>query len=691
MSSQSGFARFLGLLAMAVLLTACGGDHATPDATTATPGLRKIEGAIVKGPLVGATVAFFNIDEAGQPTGVPIVTATTDAFGHVTTGLPAGDEPLLAVSSGGSYVDESDDAGGENRRRITLDASEGFAAIVPADADTFVMTPYSMALLLRARRLANGANFLVVYEALREQATSVLGFDPTSVIPDDPLAPNLQGDPAAVQYALLLGGAAYAINAIAVDQGVLPTYEIVLAFILDLSDGIVDGRLADASIDVKAVIDDVDLNAQILRFRNNHFELYDGVLITVDEAAWSDDPPLPPNLPPFARVDLIEVDEGESASTLNSGASSLLANDSDTGGAALTAALVEGPAHGSLELDPDGGFSYQHDGSETTSDLFFYKVNNGSLDSAPAPVLITIEPVNDAPVGIEDAYATDGELEVDAPGVLANDTDAEGSDLAAQLVRKPLKGGISLATDGSFVYTPSAGFKGTDSFTYRASDGEALSVETLVTIRVGGDNGAPVARDDRFERLQGETLLVVRAPGVLGNDVDEDGDSLSAILVTPPEVGSVALNPNGSFRYNVPAGFNGPASFEYRVTDGQATSDVATVLIAVGVNGSPIARPDQYFYDDPLIVPDEDGVIARNDEDPEGDELVAELVSGPENASFFSLNPGGGFTYVPNNNQNAKFFITYDQFSYRVTDGFSYSQTVTVSIGFNACDCSVDF
>src|SRR5581483_9614113 len=82
---------------LALGLAGCSSDHSTtPVAATPT---RTLQGAIVKGPLAGATV---------------------DAHGHVTAGLPVSDEPLLAMSFGGSYVDESDDAGGDNRRHITL-------------------------------------------------------------------------------------------------------------------------------------------------------------------------------------------------------------------------------------------------------------------------------------------------------------------------------------------------------------------------------------------------------------------------------------------------------------------------------------------------------------------------------------------------------------------------------------------
>ena len=93
---------------------------------------------------------------------------------------------------------------------------------------------------------------------------------------------------------------------------------------------------------------------------------------------------------------------------------------------------------------------------------------------------------NAAPEGVADTF-TGGEgeeLSVDAPGVLANDTDADGDDLTATGVTQPEHGEVVLAADGSFTYTPDAGFSGADAFTYQASDGSAESAATTVSLTV---------------------------------------------------------------------------------------------------------------------------------------------------------------------------------------------------------------
>jgi 5-hydroxyisourate hydrolase-like protein (transthyretin family) len=94
-----------------------------------------------------------------------------------------------------------------------------------------------------------------------------------------------------------------------------------------------------------------------------------------------------------------------------------------------------------------------------------------------AMIPVSTEPGNTAPVATNDAYAaTEGvALSVPAPGVLANDTDADGDPLTAHLLTNVSNGTLVLQSDGSFLYTPAAGFVGTDTFTYRAYDGTAYS------------------------------------------------------------------------------------------------------------------------------------------------------------------------------------------------------------------------
>ena len=97
-----------------------------------------------------------------------------------------------------------------------------------------------------------------------------------------------------------------------------------------------------------------------------------------------------------------------------------------------------------------------------------------------------IEPENYAPEGVDDAYSVNQDeiLEIEVPGVLANDIDLDGDDLIAFLEIEPSNGVLELSENGSFLYTPDEGFSGEDSFGYVASDGAAESEVGMVTISV---------------------------------------------------------------------------------------------------------------------------------------------------------------------------------------------------------------
>ncbi|MEE2641165.1 MAG: S8 family serine peptidase, partial [Planctomycetota bacterium] len=190
---------------------------------------------------------------------------------------------------------------------------------------------------------------------------------------------------------------------------------------------------------------------------------------------------------------------------------------------------------------------------------------------------------NEAPTAGDDSYSMteDDVLSVGAPGVLANDSDPEGSSLTAVLVSGPSNGSLTLNSDGSFTYEPDADYFGSDSFQYRANDGVKNSAAATVTITIDGVNDAPVAEADTYSTNQDETLDVSAGNGVLSNDSDVDDDDLSAILVSGTSNGTLTLSSDGSFSYVPDAGFTGSDSFTYQANDGQLDSDPVTVQIEV--------------------------------------------------------------------------------------------------------------
>jgi VCBS repeat-containing protein len=360
----------------------------------------------------------------------------------------------------------------------------------------------------------------------------------------------------------------------------------------------------------------------------------------------------------------------------------VLANDTDIDGDPLTAELISGPQHGTLEMNADGSFSYVPDENFNGTDAFSYQASDGTSLSDLVAVEITVSAVNDAPVATNDQYATDEDqpLVVDAAaGVLANDSDVDGDPLIAQLVDGPQNGLLELNPDGSFSYSPGENFNGTDAFTYQASDGSSKSDLVVVEISIAAVNDAPIASNDQYATDEDQPLVVDVAAGVLANDSDADGDPLLASLVDGPQHGLLELNADGSFSYTPEENFNGIDTFTYQVSDGGLVSELAVVEIAVAaVNDAPMGTNDQYATNEnEALIVASPGVL-ENDSDIDGDPLTAQLVDGPQNGTL-ELNPDGSFSYVPNENFNG-----IDTFTYQASDGSVESELVVVEISIAA-------
>ena len=139
----------------------------------------------------------------------------------------------------------------------------------------------------------------------------------------------------------------------------------------------------------------------------------------------------------------------------------------------------------------------------------------------------------------------DGILSINAPGVLANDTDGDNDPLTAVLVTGPSSGQLTFNADGSFIYVPDQDYNGQVSFTYRAFDGTDYSELATVTLTINPVNDAPMAIGDYATT---DMNIPITIP-VLENDFDVDGDSLSIVDFTSPSHGTVSQNENGTVTY----------------------------------------------------------------------------------------------------------------------------------------------
>lgn len=375
--------------------------------------------------------------------------------------------------------------------------------------------------------------------------------------------------------------------------------------------------------------------------------------------------------PPQAVADSYLVTHDQVLS--RSAANGLLANDSDSNADPLTASLATPPTHGTVTVFPDGSFDYFPTNNYLGPDSFTYRAHDGLTFSVPATVSLLVS--NTAPVAVGESYALPPNTawSVAARGVLRNDSDANGDLLQATLVTGPLHGALSFPGDGSFDYLPATNFTGSDSFTYAAYDTFATSAPVVVSLVVSNHAPAPVA--DVYGIHPGIPLNVP-PPGVLANDLDADGDALSAQKLSNPAHGILVFNADGSFNYTPSDGYAGADGFSYLVSDGLIASSVVTVTLNVHAPNSPPTGVHETYVlipNEPLVIEASLGVL-ENDQDAENDFLVAQPLSGCTNG-IVSLNTDGSFIYIPNTG-----FVGTDGFTYRVFDGVSHSAPVSVGL-----------
>ena len=295
------------------------------------------------------------------------------------------------------------------------------------------------------------------------------------------------------------------------------------------------------------------------------------------------------NDPPTGVEDVISVVNGGTVSVLNDAVTnSVLANDIDPESDPITAVLVSSPSNGTLSFLNNGNFTYTHDGTATVTDSFTYTPRDTFSVGNTTTVTIYI---NNLPVGVSDTIqvtegGTTNVTTNGATSVLTNDTDADAGDaaqLTATIGTSPANGTLILNSNGSFSYTHNGSENFTDSFTYIPFDQKGYGIPTAVSVLVSKTNDAPVAYPDNIIVGLGltTTLLANGTNNVLLNDIDTDGDVLTASLVSSPSFGTIVLNPGGTFSYVQNGAMNGGDSFSYKANDGESDSNVVSVTIAL--------------------------------------------------------------------------------------------------------------
>ena len=215
--------------------------------------------------------------------------------------------------------------------------------------------------------------------------------------------------------------------------------------------------------------------------------------------------------------------------------------------------------------------------------------------SATGTATIAIVDPNRAPVAVNDTYTATKSvaLAITAPGVKVNDTDPDGDAITAVLVTSVAHGTLTLNADGSFVYTPTSGYTGVDTFTYKVRDTKGVfSNVATVTINITSVACNLSAKNDDFTTNKNHAISII-APGLLKNDQDPyqrgmkiaevNGQTAAVGATVSTAHGTVKVSLDGSFVYTPAANYTGTDSFTYKAKSNynNTVSNLATVVVAI--------------------------------------------------------------------------------------------------------------
>ncbi|MCX8925741.1 tandem-95 repeat protein [Vibrio parahaemolyticus] len=187
-----------------------------------------------------------------------------------------------------------------------------------------------------------------------------------------------------------------------------------------------------------------------------------------------------------------------------------------------------GPANGTVSVNPDGSVTYTPNDNYHGTDSFTYIVTSGGV-SESTTVSVDVTPVNDAPVAKDDIATTQEDTAVTID-VLPNDSDVDGDKLSIESVSVPKEQGTVEVVDGKLVFTPAESFNGDAEITYTVTDGQ-LTDEAKVTVTVNPVNDAPTIKVDAVESLTEDAVSIDTVVATLTvRDTDTPEDQLTVSL-----------------------------------------------------------------------------------------------------------------------------------------------------------------
>ncbi|MDX1258137.1 tandem-95 repeat protein, partial [Vibrio parahaemolyticus] len=346
----------------------------------------------------------------------------------------------------------------------------------------------------------------------------------------------------------------------------------------------------------------------------------------------------------------------------------VLGNDTFEGdGKVVSLDANNGPANGTVSINPDGSVTYTPNDNYVGKDTFTYIVTSGGV-SESTTVEVNVTPVNDAPVAKDDIATTQEDTAVTID-VLPNDTDVDGDKLSIESVSVPKEQGTVEVVDGKLVFTPAENFNGDAEITYTVTDG-ALTDQATVKVTVNAVNDTPVVESN----IADQTLAEDFTPYTIDlNTAFSDVDNVDGELTFSVSGNSniqVAIV-NGIATITPTADWNGSETLTFTATDPSGESISQTVNFTVAPVADIVADSVTVVEDTPTIIK----VLGNDTFEGDGKVVSLDANNGPANGTV-SINPDGSVTYTPNDN-----YVGKDTFTYIVTSGgVSESTTVEVNV-----------
>ncbi|MCX6055960.1 MAG: Ig-like domain-containing protein [Chloroflexi bacterium] len=395
--------------------------------------------------------------------------------------------------------------------------------------------------------------------------------------------------------------------------------------------------------------------------------------VTIDVKAVNDSP--------VAVNDLVTINEDHSITV------DVLTNDTDVDlsqeGDNILIKSVSGVDHGTVTISSDKKtLNFNPTANWNGEETFAYIIEDKIGIESTANVIVTVNPINDAPIAVADEISTNEDTPI-LINVLANDTDVdlsnEGDNLTVTSTSGVDHGVVSIASNyKTLTFTPTANWNGVELFYYTLRDSVGIESTAIVTVTVVPVGDVSIAVDDTAS-VNEDTSITLQ---VMENDIDADltmeGDQLLIVSTADVDHGSVSIAADKlSLTFTPSANWTGTEIFNYSIQDIAKHSSTASVTVTVlSINDPPTAIDDivQTNEDSPITI-----LALANDLDIdltyEGDTLIITSLAGVDNGTATISSDGKQIVFTPALNWSGE-----ESFTYTMEDKEHTVSTATIMV-----------